>query len=504
MTRLEFCRNFIYLKGALIKFDQRPYLPAIYEAHDRRIVLRCSRQVEKTTFLCNMLIHTAFHLPGVRIIVVFPRMEQAHVFSKSRLMPMIESSPIIARKLLGQRRRKTQVMHMRFANDSEVFIRAAFHSADAARGIDGDFLFIDEFQDISNGDLPVLEEALSHSPHRRVFLTGTPKSIDNHLEGMFNASTANEWRVDCPCGHLVFLDERVLGPHFPICPECQTQIDPTRGRWVPRNPDSLWGAGFSMNHLVTPWLVYQELMERHRTYNPALFRNECMGLSTALGDHVVTREDVEACCTERSMATRLSDVQRRYHGQLVAGVDWGGGAVSSTVLVIGFLENDIFHIVFLEKYHAMEEPQEILEQVARRCREFQIRCLAADGGGNGNVYNNLLLNSLPPLERMYAVMYSSSDQPPHQYKGRLHHWTIGRSASLGMVFTRIRKGRVQFPRLADCSEFLPEIWCEIAEYDDQQRSIRYTKPDTQNDDALHAINYASTLARMMFDASAAY
>jgi hypothetical protein len=64
-------------------------------------------------------------------------------------------------------------------------IRAAFHCADPARGIDADLLLGDEFQDIASGHLPVLEETLSHSDLRQVVLTGTPKSIDNHLESVF-------------------------------------------------------------------------------------------------------------------------------------------------------------------------------------------------------------------------------------------------------------------------------------------------------------------------------
>jgi len=44
-----------------------------------------------------------------------------------------------------------------------VFVRAAYHSADAARGISADLLLVDEFQDIAAGDLPVLQETLSHS-----------------------------------------------------------------------------------------------------------------------------------------------------------------------------------------------------------------------------------------------------------------------------------------------------------------------------------------------------
>lgn len=232
MDRFDWCESFIYLRGVPLSFEGRPYLPAVYNSPARRIVMRCSRQVEKTTFICNMVCHTAVTIPGVHIVVVFPRREQASVFAKSRLRPVITESPLIRRILLGTRPKEPQVNHMRFINGSEVYIRAAYHSADAVRGIDADYLLIDEYQDVVGGDLPILEQTLSHSPHRRVFLTGTPKTVDNHLEDAFNRSTANEWRVPCKCGEAVFLDEKCLGPVGPICPKCQAAIQPSLGRMV--------------------------------------------------------------------------------------------------------------------------------------------------------------------------------------------------------------------------------------------------------------------------------
>ena len=502
MDRFRWVESLIYLKGKPISFEGRPYLRDVYNSTARRIVLRCSRQVEKTTFICNVVVHAAMTIPGVHIVVVFPRQEQSSVFAKSRLRPVIAESPVVRRLLLGSRTRDPHVNHMRFANGSEVFIRAAYHSADAVRGIDGDYLLVDEFQDIAGGDLPILEEALSHSEHRRVILTGTPKSVDNHLEDAFSRSKAHEWRVPCQCGQQVFLDEKCLGLESPICPDCQSGINPSQGIWVPRNPNSIWGDGFTLNHLATPWLNYTELLERQQSYNPALFRNECLGLPTCLGDHIVTREDVERCCQQYPMATSREDIRVKHRNALVAGIDWGGGAVSRTVLTIGYMpENDHFEIVFMERYPAQEDPDEILEAIVRRLLQFRVRLVAADGAGIGSVYNNLLLNKVPNLAGLYAMFYAAGDQQPRQYKGRLWNWTIGRTPSIGMVFTRIKKQRIRFPRVEDCSSFLDEIWCETAEYDDHNRTIRYTHPGTQQDDTLHAINYAAALGRLMLDRS---
>lgn len=501
MTRFNWCDSFIRLRGRPISFADRPYLRAVYDTTARRVVLRCSRQVEKTTFICNCVVHTAVTIPGVHIVVVFPRHEQAMVFAKSRLLPVITESPVVRRMLLGRKPRTPQVTNIRFVNRSEVYIRAAYHSADAVRGIDGDYLMIDEYQDIASGDLPVLEETLSHSRHRRVLLTGTPKTIDNHLEDAFNRSTGNEWRVPCNCGNQALLDENCFGPAGPVCSQCHATIDPGRGLWVPRNPDATWGDGFTLNHLATPWLNYPELLERRQNYNPALFRNECLGLPTYLGDHIVTRAEVESCCSQQAMVTSIRDVPGPLRQRLIAGIDWGGGVVSRTVLVLGYMrEDDHFVTVYLERFRAQEDPNEILKVLVQRCKQFNVRLVAADGAGNGSVYNNLLINALPELLALYAIYYSVSDQEPRQYKGRLWNWTVGRTPSIGMVFTRVKKRRIIFPRLQDVSSFLNEIWCETAEYDDHQRTIKYTHPETQPDDTLHAVNYAAILARKALEA----
>jgi hypothetical protein len=491
VTKLEFCEKFVYLKGRRISFAGRPYLREPYGCPARRLVLRASRQVEKSTFLVNTIVHAAVTRPGVHVLFVCPRQEQVRVFSGSRLLPAILGSPLLRRALLGRAARAPQVMNMRFANGSEVYLRAAYRSADAVRGIDADVLMVDEFQDIADGHLPVLEETLSHSDFRRICLTGTPKTVDNHLESVFRQSTASEFQVPCPgCRGAVLLDDRCLGPTGPVCPECQAAIDPGQGRWLARNPGAARGAGYWINHLMVPWVNYAELLERQRVYDPALFKNECLGIPTALGDHIVTRAELEACCTDRPMAQSLRDVPPAARPWLVAGVDWGGGGAARTALTIGHLDDRYrFVVARFDRFPAREAPDRVLEQVARRCADFDIRLIGCDGGGNGNVFNRLLADRLGGRCVPFAILYAPSDHAPRQ-DGLLWRWTVNRSATLGVVFGRVKKKLMVFPRATECGTFLDEFACEVAEYDDRSRSIRYGHPESQPDDALHATNYA--------------
>lgn len=433
--------------------------------------------------------------PGRRVLFVCPRREQAQLFSNTRLRPIIEGSPLIRRFLIDGARSRIQVMNMRFANGSEVYVRAAFQNADSSRGLSVDELFLDEFQDLASGCLPVLQETMSHSDVKRIVIAGTPKLIDNHLEHVFSLSTGNEWKVPCAaCEIELVLDERVLGVNGLICPQCNSALDPHAGHWVPRNPGATWGDGFCINHLMVPWMSIDEVLDRQRTYDPAQFKNECLGLPTALGDHVITREEILACCTNRPMAQSWNDIKKTGKVVMVAGVDWGGGAHSRTVIVVGHPSDDgKFHICFMQRLQAREEPSQVLEAVVRIRRQFRATFVAADGGGNGHVYNRLLSAKLRGVADVYSIHYSSTESEPVQ-DGVLWKWTINRSRAIGSVFARIKEKLNLFPRVQDCGAFLDEFTCVVAEYDDYMRNIKFTHPETQYDDALHATTYAQLVA----------
>lgn len=498
---LEFAERYIFLGDELIRFDDRPYLPEVYAAAEGNLVLRCSRQSEKSTMLVNIVVFLAVMHPGITILICCPREDQSELLVKMRLIPVIQNSAFPKRVLIGNGNRRLSTSHLEFANGSRVIVRAAFHSADAARGISSDVIILDEFQDLAEGNLPVLMESMSHSKWKQLIAAGTPKATENHLETLFQQSTACEWQVPCPaCTERTILDEKVIGLRSLCCPKCESPIDTGCGTWLPRNPDSKWGKGFWINHCMVPWVQHDELLAKRAEYDPIRFRNECLGLPTVLGDRIVSREEVEACCHSRNMATRLEDVPRDAPGQLVAGIDWGGGANSTTVLVIGYMRSDkIFHVCRFDRFRANEDTQYLVTEVAKKCREFRICTIAADGGGNGHVCNRWLAEVLQLQFKIYSIFYSTSEQKPYS-EGHLKKWTVDRSATLGQVFTRIKTQKIMFPPASDCGSFLDEFLAVYEEYDSYNRRIRYAHPENQLDDTVHAVNYALIIADQVREA----
>ncbi len=502
MGKLEFAQQFVRHERKPISFADRGYLRPIYAVDHGNIVIRAARQVEKSTFLANTIIFEACGNRAARMLLVTPRLDQCRVFIRSRLLQMVGESPIIRRVLLG-RSHRMGVTDLEFANGARLHVRPAFHTADGSRGLSANLLLVDEVQDVAAGHLPVLAETLSHAAHPRTILAGTPKLVDNQLEAYFNRSTANLWTMTCPqCQLGVTIDERCLGPVGIICPQCQSPLDMTQGTWVPRNPGATWGQGFAISHPMVPWLAhhYAEILEKQRSYDPVKFRNEVLGLPSALGDHIVSRAQVEACCgTERMLRHGEHDgIGRRT--PLFAGIDWGGGARADRG---GDRQHGGKSDARGARNLGATAPRGSAVRVGRGhalLPAYHVSAIGADGGGNGHVYNRLLFNKFQPQFGLYSILYSMADQAPAP-DGALTNWTVNRSASIGGLFAKIKARQVIFPCRGDMEEYIDEYACEIAEYDDEQRTIRFTKPDTQRDDALHATNYACLIARRAVDAS---
>ena len=136
---------------------------------------------------------------------------------------------------------------------------------------------------------------------------------------------------------------------------------------------------------------------------------------------------------------------------------------------------------------------DVVEDFARCCNYYRVSAIAADGNGNGHVYNRLLFAKVKPRSGIFAIYYSAGENEPTA-DGVLWRWTVNRSASIGVLFGRIKRKQLLFPCRQDTDSYLNEFACVTAEYDDQQRAIKYVHPQTQPDDALHATNYALLIA----------
>src|SRR4051812_6584229 len=118
-------RNVLLPQGERFSLTDRVYLHAVYRSVAANLVIRASRQVEKSTFLVNRILYDCYRYPGIRILFVAPRREQAHLFSRDRLAAAVMGSQTL-RRLLWPHDSAMPAENIVFDNGSRVYIRSAF------------------------------------------------------------------------------------------------------------------------------------------------------------------------------------------------------------------------------------------------------------------------------------------------------------------------------------------------------------------------------------------
>jgi hypothetical protein len=136
-------------------FGSRRYLRSIYDTTSPRVLLKCGRQVEKSTYLGNRLLALTCIQPSFTALYVSPTNQQSKTFSNDRIKEPIETSARL--RAWTTDKLAQNVFQKKFINRSQIVLRYAFLNADRVRGIPADMICIDEIQDIHTDSVPVIE-----------------------------------------------------------------------------------------------------------------------------------------------------------------------------------------------------------------------------------------------------------------------------------------------------------------------------------------------------------
>jgi hypothetical protein len=321
-------------------FKNRKYLIEIYDCNRNRILLKFSRQSEKSTMLGNKAIVHCATIPAFKVLYVSATSQQAHVFSAERLRDPIDISPRL--HYLLDSKLSQNVQFKQFKNKSQIRIRYAFFTADRTRGIAADEIDIDEIQDILYDNIPVIEQCASHSSYKLFTYSGTPKSRDNTIEVLWtDYSTQNEWAIPCErhglpnkpdTWHWNILGMKNIGKEGIVCAKCGQPIYAThpKAQWVSLQPvdennkNKVIFEGFHVSQLMVPWINWNEdiLMNRER-YDAARFHNEVLGLSYDSGLRPLTQAQIKVCCKEEIHFSNVIENAYKCADGVSVGIDWG-------------------------------------------------------------------------------------------------------------------------------------------------------------------------------------
>jgi hypothetical protein len=490
-------------------FDERSYLKPVYNTTSPRVLLKCGRQVEKSTYLGNRLLALTCIQPSLTSLYVSPTNQQTKTFSNDRIAEPLGISPRL--RAWTDPHLQQNVFHKKFINRSQIVLRYAYLNADRVRGIPADLVCIDEIQDIHTDNIPVIEECIAHSSFKFKLYSGTPKSLDNTIEGLWiDESTQNEWVVPCDhCGggdvrHWNILDEANIGPKYLICDKCHKEIHPTHdaAQWASMNPNPRVPHpmdGYRIPQTMVPWITWDDILNKQLTYSRGKFHNEVLGVSYDSGTRPLTRQDIIDNCTSPYRLGEETGMRLAHQSgtRVFMGVDWGTGEQTyTTVTICGYI-NQKFTVFYIRRFEGQEsEPTVQLLRIKELVARWRVSYIGADYGG-GFDRNDDLLRTFGP-RRVFKYQYSTVTSAKIKWDSGLARFMLNRTEVMSDVFNAIKRRDVfAFPPWEQFELPYGQDFLNIfSEYSENRRQNEYKKSRGVTDDSYHSLLYAFVVSQI--------
>jgi phage terminase large subunit GpA-like protein len=269
--------------------DRTPYMRAIMDALSpthpaRRVVVMKSAQVgftESGNCWIGYIIH---HAPGP-MLAVQPTVELAKRFSRQRIDPLINESPVLRERVKPARSRDAGNTVLSKEFPAGLLVLTGANSAVGLRSMPARYLFLDEVDGYppsadEEGDPVALAEARTRTfSWRSKILLGSTPTIHglSRIEREYEASDQRRYFVPCPhCRETQWLTfERLRwdkgrpeATHY-ICASCEGRIEEHHktamleaGEWRPTaEPQDPGTIGFHISALYSPvgWLSWENI-----------------------------------------------------------------------------------------------------------------------------------------------------------------------------------------------------------------------------------------------------
>jgi len=492
-NRSHVAENWLTLDGEPFSLDDYPFYRTIYNGQWNQTLLMCGRQVAKSTTADNMTVCDSITIPHFRTLYISPTQKQTSIFSNSRLQKTIDDSPPVKQQFTSGAMQMS-VYRKSFTNGSEINLSYASDDPDRVRGYSADRVIYDEVQDIIyDAVIPVVNETMANSDYGWVTYLGTPKSMENTSQVLWELSSQDEWIMKCPgCRKWNFVNTPdSLGKKGIICVNCGKYLNPREGRWHSMNPDGKI-KGFHISQLILPKnneipQRWARLTHKFETYTPSKFKNEVLGVSDAIGTRMVSKDDLENCCRNYTIqphpdASLWDDVL-----WTVAGVDWSGGGSSTytsrtVVWIWGMLPNGVLKTMYFKVFPTSNPVQDVRD-IIDICRRYKCQLVAGDAGV-GATANAMLMEALGK-HRVVQIQYGAS-QKLCKWNNK-DRYMVDKTAAIDSMMLNYMHEGVIFPHKQQMRVAFEDV---LAAYEEVTRQGAGKKIWTHSpivpDDSLHA------------------
>jgi hypothetical protein len=455
-----------------------PMSPLFKTMMAKRTLFRTGRQVSKSTSISSHGILLSNVVPYFRTFFITPLYEQIRRFSNNYVRPFIATSPI--RSLLVDTRCEQSVLQRSFRNGSVMLFSFALLDASRTRGVSSDYNRYDEVQDMDPDHLPIIDAAMSHSKYELRSYTGTPKTLDNPIEGLWHRSSRAEWVIPCfACGFdnipsIEYHLDGMVGPlrddiceERPgvVCHKCRRPINPRAGHWWHRHPERRHEfAGYHLPQIILPlhyarYDKWAEILRTQANEPPHIFYNEIMGEAVDSGQKLITETELRAAATlpwSNNPDDPSPDMLRRLAGYplRVLAIDWGGGGadgVSFTALaLLCITPSNKIEVVWGKRLVTSQDHMKEAKECLYWLKKFNCQLVAHDYTGAGVVRETVMVQAGFDISRIMAIEYvraAASNLIKFVPATPLHnrdHYRLDKTRSLLYVMQAIKTGLLSF------------------------------------------------------------
>tara|TARA_Y100001973_G_scaffold91401_1_gene140000 strand:+ start:5834 stop:7261 length:1428 start_codon:yes stop_codon:yes gene_type:complete len=467
----------------------------------------CGRQVGKSVSAAGFSIVDAVCTPFFKTLYVSPSLKQTSTFSTTRVGKILRHSPDIKPFAAGA---SDNVFLKILANGSELLFSYATDNPDRARGISADRVVYDEVQNIIYDEVvPVINECLANSPYAYTSYMGTPLTMENTIQFLWDNSTQSEWCIKCSgCGKYSFYrTTKGIGKKGIECLHCSKYLNPREGIWVDMNPipkdatpdDPAYFRmkGFHVPQLILPQNIEDQtrwgrILEKLNLYTESKFKNEVLGVSDSLGTRLLSIEDLNKCCG-------LATLEKPPVGPFlytVGGVDWSGGGTkgkSRTAAWIFGVDHSGSITTRWFKIYPDQNPVEVVDDIAKNMCKFGASFIVGDAG-EGALANSLLAKKVGGTVKVVQLQYGSS-ATPLKWNG-VDRYLADKTTLIDNYMMTIKKQRVKYLARDLMGMAFKDMLALYEETTPSGKKI-WTHSPSNPDDAFHAQVFAWVGSKVM-------
>ena len=498
-TRSHIAERLIHLDGKPFSLGHYPYMRTIYDYDATEILMKTARQVTKTTTAANLIILNSLLREHYKTLYITPSKDQTSRFSNTRLTKTLHHSPLIREALIDPNSTSNVFLQV-LKNGSEVALSYASDDPDRVRSISADHTFVDEIQDILyEAVVPVISECMGNSDFGNILYTGTPKSLENSIEYLWQKSSMSEWIMCCKgCKKWQYVDNvKSIGKKGIICLKCGKYLNPREGQWYDF-AKSYSLKGYHVSQPIMPRNVeipkrWNRILRKMESYPATKFKNEVLGISDAVGSRLVSYEELASLCEDYFVELPIPAERMKGIRIVVGGVDWTGGGydyVSRTVAwVWGLTEEYKLKTLYFKIFPGLNAMEDVRE-VARIFTETKCQVIVGDAG-EGAVPTAYLREKLGS-HRVFAAQFGGFERLAKWNKK--DRYIIDKTAATDTFMLLLKREGVILPNIRQADTPIRDV---LNMYEQSTQSGRggaarkvWRHAPTAPDDSLQAMIFA--------------